>query len=214
MSSVDGSGRLLDVGCGPGSLTLLLAPHFAQAFGIDPDAGMLSEAAPGRTGRVDRGHTRGRGHDLPRGRPYRPAATGGPGADRQSHCLPTASSNSMLIYANYSPARSRWVTARTIRCLGDRNRVFVRPPLLVRCGSAGSARFSRDALARPRHASELDGRHRDEDRDRHRPNEAVHVAPPSSPSRGLSPERPLPQGRGCLQWEQKTWSSNLRAEPG
>ena len=42
---LDGSGRLLDVGCGPGSLTLLLAPNFAQAFGIDPDAGMLSEAA-------------------------------------------------------------------------------------------------------------------------------------------------------------------------
>ena len=42
---LDGSGRLLDVGCGPGSLTLLLAPHFAQAFGIDPDAGMLSEGA-------------------------------------------------------------------------------------------------------------------------------------------------------------------------
>lgn len=42
---LDGSGQLLDVGCGPGSLTLLLAPHFAHAFGIDPDAGMLSEAA-------------------------------------------------------------------------------------------------------------------------------------------------------------------------
>ena len=42
---LDGSGRLLDVGCGPGSLTLLLAPHFAQAVGIDPDPDMLSEAA-------------------------------------------------------------------------------------------------------------------------------------------------------------------------
>lgn len=28
---LDGSGRLLDVGCGPGSLTLLLAPLFAAA---------------------------------------------------------------------------------------------------------------------------------------------------------------------------------------
>src|SRR5947209_6469738 len=38
---LDGSGRLLDVGCGPGSLTLLLAPHFEQAIGVDADADML-----------------------------------------------------------------------------------------------------------------------------------------------------------------------------
>lgn len=42
---LDGSGRLLDVGCGPGSLTLLFAPHFELAIGLDPDADMLSEAA-------------------------------------------------------------------------------------------------------------------------------------------------------------------------
>lgn len=42
---LDQSGLLLDVGCGPGSLTLLLAPHFAQAIGIDADADMLVEAA-------------------------------------------------------------------------------------------------------------------------------------------------------------------------
>lgn len=42
---LDGSGWLLDVGCGPGSLTLLLAPHFEQAIGVDADADMLSEAA-------------------------------------------------------------------------------------------------------------------------------------------------------------------------
>jgi SAM-dependent methyltransferase len=42
---LDGSGRLLDVGCGPGSLTLLLAPHFTEATGIDADADMLKEAA-------------------------------------------------------------------------------------------------------------------------------------------------------------------------
>jgi SAM-dependent methyltransferase len=42
---LDGSGRLLDVGCGPGSLTLLLAPHFAEAIGVDADAEMLTEAA-------------------------------------------------------------------------------------------------------------------------------------------------------------------------
>lgn len=42
---LDGSGRLLDVGCGPGSLTLPLAPHFAEATGVDADADMLAEAA-------------------------------------------------------------------------------------------------------------------------------------------------------------------------
>lgn len=43
--SLDGRGRLLDVGCGPGSLTLLLAPLFARAVGVDADADMLVEAA-------------------------------------------------------------------------------------------------------------------------------------------------------------------------
>lgn len=42
---LDGSGRLLDVGCGPGSLTLLLAPLFAEVTGIDADPDMLAEAA-------------------------------------------------------------------------------------------------------------------------------------------------------------------------
>ncbi len=41
---LDGSGRLLDVGCGPGSLTLMLAPLFASAVGVDADAGMIEEA--------------------------------------------------------------------------------------------------------------------------------------------------------------------------
>jgi len=42
---LDGSGRLLDVGCGPGSLILLLADRFEHAIGLDADAGMLAEAA-------------------------------------------------------------------------------------------------------------------------------------------------------------------------
>ncbi len=42
---LDGTGRLLDVGCGPGSLTLLLAPHFEEAIGVDADADMLAEGA-------------------------------------------------------------------------------------------------------------------------------------------------------------------------
>ncbi|HSU36580.1 MAG TPA: methyltransferase domain-containing protein [Propionibacteriaceae bacterium] len=41
---LDGTGRLLDVGCGPGSLTLLLADRFAAAVGIDADPDMIEEA--------------------------------------------------------------------------------------------------------------------------------------------------------------------------
>ncbi|KOX09732.1 methyltransferase [Micromonospora sp. NRRL B-16802] len=41
---LDGTGRLLDVGCGPGSLTLLLAPLFEAAVGVDADRDMLVEA--------------------------------------------------------------------------------------------------------------------------------------------------------------------------
>ena len=44
---LDGSQRLLDVGCGPGSLTLLLAPFVATAVGIDADCEMVREAARG-----------------------------------------------------------------------------------------------------------------------------------------------------------------------
>jgi SAM-dependent methyltransferase len=42
---LNGSGRLLDVGSGPGSLTLLLAAHFQEVVGVDPDPGMIAEAA-------------------------------------------------------------------------------------------------------------------------------------------------------------------------
>jgi SAM-dependent methyltransferase len=41
---LDGRGRLLDVGCGPGVLTVRLAHLFEDAVGLDPDAAMLAEA--------------------------------------------------------------------------------------------------------------------------------------------------------------------------
>ena len=40
---LDGSGRLLDGGCGPGVLTVRLAHLFEEAVGLDPDAAMLAE---------------------------------------------------------------------------------------------------------------------------------------------------------------------------
>jgi SAM-dependent methyltransferase len=42
--ALDGTGRLLDVGCGPGSLTHLLAPLFEEAVGIDASAPMVRQA--------------------------------------------------------------------------------------------------------------------------------------------------------------------------
>ena len=40
---LDGNGRLLDGGCGPGILTVRLAPLFEEVVGLDPDAAMLAE---------------------------------------------------------------------------------------------------------------------------------------------------------------------------
>src|SRR5712691_6007412 len=42
---LNGSGRLLDVGCGPGVLAILLADCFAEAIALDPDPEMLAEGA-------------------------------------------------------------------------------------------------------------------------------------------------------------------------
>jgi SAM-dependent methyltransferase len=39
-----GRERLLDVGCGPGSLTHLLAPRVAEAVGVDASAAMIAKA--------------------------------------------------------------------------------------------------------------------------------------------------------------------------
>lgn len=41
---LDGRGRLLDVGCGPGTVALRVAHHFAEVVGLDPDVDMLAEA--------------------------------------------------------------------------------------------------------------------------------------------------------------------------
>jgi SAM-dependent methyltransferase len=49
---LDGSGRLLDGGCGPGILTVRLAHLFEEAVGLDPDPAMLAE---GRRVAAERG---------------------------------------------------------------------------------------------------------------------------------------------------------------
>lgn len=44
MVDLAGRPRLLDVGCGPGTVALALADLFDEVVGVDPDAGMLQEA--------------------------------------------------------------------------------------------------------------------------------------------------------------------------
>jgi SAM-dependent methyltransferase len=67
--ALDGRGRLLDVGCGPGVLALSLAPFFAEAVGVDPDEGMLAEAARRAkdAGAANVRWVRARAEDLPDG---------------------------------------------------------------------------------------------------------------------------------------------------
>jgi SAM-dependent methyltransferase len=66
-TGLDGTGWLLDVGCGPGVLTVRLAHLFTQAVGLDPDAGMLAEGrcAAGEMGARNIRWVRGLAEDLP-----------------------------------------------------------------------------------------------------------------------------------------------------
>jgi trans-aconitate methyltransferase len=60
---LDGTGRLLDLGCGPGTLTLRLAPHFAEVVAIDADAKMIEEGRKSGARNVD--WRMGKAEDLP-----------------------------------------------------------------------------------------------------------------------------------------------------
>ncbi|CAM5506778.1 Ubiquinone biosynthesis O-methyltransferase, mitochondrial [Streptomyces alboniger] len=66
---LDGRGRLLDVGCGPGIVTLPLARFFAEVIGLDPDEDMLAEAErqATRRGVTNARWVAGRAEDLPAG---------------------------------------------------------------------------------------------------------------------------------------------------
>ncbi|MET4924373.1 class I SAM-dependent methyltransferase [Streptomyces sp. PSRA5] len=66
---LDGRGRLLDVGCGPGTVALAMAPYVTEVVGVDPDEDMLAEAAR-QAGRRGVGNARwlaARAEDLPVG---------------------------------------------------------------------------------------------------------------------------------------------------
>lgn len=66
---LDGRGRLLDVGCGPGTVTLPLAGHFQEVVGLDADEGMIQEAGrlAAERGVVNASWVRGRAEQLPAG---------------------------------------------------------------------------------------------------------------------------------------------------
>jgi SAM-dependent methyltransferase len=66
-AGLDGTGRLLDAGCGPGVLTIRLAPLVEQATCLDPDAAMLAEGrrAAGEEGVANIRWVQGLAEDLP-----------------------------------------------------------------------------------------------------------------------------------------------------
>ncbi|MEH0474573.1 class I SAM-dependent methyltransferase [Streptomyces sp. B21-097] len=66
---LDGRGRLLDVGCGPGVVLLPMAPFFHEAVGVDPDEDMLAEAGrrAGRRGVDNVRLVAARAEELPAG---------------------------------------------------------------------------------------------------------------------------------------------------
>src|SRR5262245_48158781 len=48
-TGLGGSSRVLDLGCGPGSVTLPLARHAGTTIGMDPDAAMIAAAREAAT---------------------------------------------------------------------------------------------------------------------------------------------------------------------
>jgi SAM-dependent methyltransferase len=68
---LDGSGRLLDGGCGPGILTLRLAHLFEEAVGLEPDPDMLIEArqVAGELGITNIRWVEARAEELPEAAP-------------------------------------------------------------------------------------------------------------------------------------------------
>ncbi|WP_328492041.1 class I SAM-dependent methyltransferase [Streptomyces sp. NBC_00414] len=67
---LDGRGRLMDVGCGPGTVALSLAHLFSEIVGVDPDRGMIAEATREAAEREVSGKSRwvrARAEELPAG---------------------------------------------------------------------------------------------------------------------------------------------------
>jgi SAM-dependent methyltransferase len=69
--ALDGTGRLLDAGCGPGILTVRLAPLFGETVGLDPDVDMLAAGrdAAEHAGLSNIRWVQARAEDLPHAAP-------------------------------------------------------------------------------------------------------------------------------------------------
>lgn len=66
-AKLTGAPRLIDAGCGPGTVALMLAPRFADVVGVDPDTDMLVEAErlAGERGIANARWLRARAEELP-----------------------------------------------------------------------------------------------------------------------------------------------------
>ncbi len=65
LCGLDGTGELLDLGCGPGQLATAFRPFVARALGMDPEPEMLALAeARAKAGGVDITFRPGAAHDL------------------------------------------------------------------------------------------------------------------------------------------------------
>ncbi|MCX5315801.1 class I SAM-dependent methyltransferase [Streptomyces sp. NBC_00154] len=96
---LDGRGRLIDVGCGPGTLALSLAHLFSEIVGVDPDSGMIAEATreaaeQGITGKAQ--WVQARAEDLPAGLGTFTVATFGQSFHWMDRVLVAATTRDML----------------------------------------------------------------------------------------------------------------------
>jgi ubiquinone/menaquinone biosynthesis C-methylase UbiE len=71
-TSVDGTGRLLDLACGPGTVTFALSPRFCEVCAVDlePEAVEFAAAKAAETGVTNVQWTAGRAEDVEPGEPF------------------------------------------------------------------------------------------------------------------------------------------------
>ncbi|MFD8755551.1 class I SAM-dependent methyltransferase [Kitasatospora sp. NPDC059577] len=109
-----GRGRLLDLGCGPGTPALGPAHLFGEAVGAEPDAGMIAEARWAGAGQSGVTWVRARAEELPPGRGTAPGA----GHLHGGHARPVLPSDGPATrwrrpFVGCCAPAARWYTYRT-----------------------------------------------------------------------------------------------------